>query len=195
MPKILYDLWSTKRVERVFPENKPCGHKYSKDSSHKFYTTANEQVKLSSSPRNQIIECITTDHRKGNVFTGDRHKQYVRDGFINEQTVTKQINTDSAQKFKSSNFSFWAISIINKTSRSNVILTMWFGNFFYKKRISWFGYRGTENKRQPLQRWFWRKWRDSLNMVQVVHVEKGVQNIFSRHIRRKYCTDLSEKCW
>ncbi|KZS19917.1 Uncharacterized protein APZ42_013528 [Daphnia magna] len=72
--------------------------------------------------------------KKGDVFTGDRYKQYVKDGLISEQTVTMQINTDGAQKFKSSKYSFWPFTgIINetgyKTRRSNVILmAIWFGN-------------------------------------------------------------------
>lgn len=120
-------------------ENQPCGHKYSKDSSDKCYTLllpVDEQLKFFI--RHHGIKKANAsddaDDWKGDVCTGDRYKQYVKDGIINEQTVTMQINTDGAQKFKSSKYSFWPfMGIINetgyKTRRSNVILmAIWFGN-------------------------------------------------------------------
>ncbi len=98
--------------ESGFPtEDQPCGHKYSKDASDQCYTLllpVNEQLKffLRHHGIKQPNESRDTDDSKGDVFKGDRYKQYVKDGFINERTVTLQINRDGAQKFKSSKYSF-----------------------------------------------------------------------------------------
>lgn len=126
--------------ENGFPtEIQPCGHRYLEEASDKCYTLLlpiDEQVQFFL--RNYGIKQPHTyndcEDRKGDVFTGDRYKQYVKDGLINDRTITMQINTDGAQKFKSSKYSFWPfMGIINetgyKTRRSNVILmAIWFGN-------------------------------------------------------------------
>lgn len=118
----------------------PCGHNYCQETSGKCYTLLlpiEDQVKffLRHHGIKKIDEgALDTEDRKGDVFTGDRYKQYVKDGLISEQTVTMQINTDGAQKLKSSKYSFLPFTgIINetgyKTRRSNVILmAIWFGN-------------------------------------------------------------------
>ena len=117
-----------------------CGHNYSKELSDNCYTLLlpiDEQVKFFL--RHHGIKKTNPaspgdEDRKGDVFTGDRYKQYVKDGLINDETITMQINTDGAQLFKASKYSFWPfMGIINetgyKTRRSNVILmAIWFGN-------------------------------------------------------------------
>ncbi|KZS00647.1 Uncharacterized protein APZ42_002980, partial [Daphnia magna] len=118
-----------------FPlEIQPCGHKYSKETSDNCYTLLlpiDEQIKFylryHGIQRKHSSASPDNDETKGDVFTGDRYKQYVMDGLIDDHTVTLQINTDGAQKFKSSKYSFWPfMGIINETSyktrRSNIIL-------------------------------------------------------------------------
>ena len=121
-------------------ESQPCGHSYYEETSDKCYTLVlpiDEQVKFFIR-HHGIKKTQQPNHdngnRKGDVFSGDRYKQYVKDGLIDDKTITLQINTDGAQKFKSSKYSFWPfMGIINetgyKTRRSNVILlALWFGN-------------------------------------------------------------------
>lgn len=129
-----------KNDESGYPtEIQPCGHNYCKETSDKCYTLllpVEEQVRffLRHHGIKKIPQETLDQDRKGDVFTGDRYKQYVKDGLINERTVTMQINTDGAQKFKSSKYSFWPfMGTVNetgyKTRRSNVILmAIWFGN-------------------------------------------------------------------
>ena len=121
-------------------ETQPCGHNYCKETSDKCYTLllpVEEQVKFflrhHGIKRNSASPPDDQD-RKGDVYTGDRYKQYVKEGLINERTVTLQVNTDGAHKFKASQYAFWPfMGIINetgyKTRRSNIILmALWFGN-------------------------------------------------------------------
>lgn len=120
--------------------DQPCGHSYSKDSSDKCYSLLlpiDEQIcyfiRHHGIKRNPST---ATDNQamKGDVCTGDRYQKYVDDGLIDECTITLQINTDGAQRFKSSKYSFWPfMGIINeasyKTRRSNIILmAIWYGN-------------------------------------------------------------------
>lgn len=122
-------------------EIQPCGHKYSKETSDNCYTLLlpiDEQItfylRYHGIQRKHSSASPDNDETKGDVFTGDRYKQYVMDGLIDDHTVTLQINTDGAQKFKSSKYSFWPfMGIINETSyktrRSNIILlALWYGN-------------------------------------------------------------------
>lgn len=68
------------------------------------------------------------------VNSGERFKKYKKDGLIDEQTLTIQLNVDGAQLFKSSKFSFMpCMGVINeapyKIRRSSIILlALWYGN-------------------------------------------------------------------
>jgi hypothetical protein len=70
----------------------------------------------------------------GDVQSGYMYKKYLNAGFIDNRTITLQLNTDGAQIFNSSKFSFWPLmGIINESfyahRRSNAILmAIWYGN-------------------------------------------------------------------
>lgn len=86
-------------------EIQPCGHNYLQETSDKCYTLllpVEEQVKFflryhGIKNKNTVINDY--EDRKGDVFTGDSYKPYVKDGLINDHTITMPINTDGAQKF------------------------------------------------------------------------------------------------
>ena len=121
-------------------EVQPCGHKHLKNGSSCCYL-------LDLPIEDQIVHYIKTYHSKlekdfaeedpnfrSNVSSGGNYRTLVKNGTIDNETLTLQINTDGAQTFKSSKYGIWPLmAIINETDykirRSSIILiSLWYGN-------------------------------------------------------------------
>lgn len=117
-----------------------CEHFYAKSTHRNCYTIllpVEEQLKFliehhipnsSSASTPSSVEVI------GDICSGTGYQKYKSEGFIDDHTVTIQLNTGGAQIHKSSKYGFWSfMGIINessyKTRRSNVLLfALYYGN-------------------------------------------------------------------
>lgn len=118
--------------------NQPCGHNYNKNQGSCYFLTLPIESQLrcflerGGMKKRENVH-IFDGSTRGDVQSGSLYREKINPT-SSETTISLQLNTDGAQIFKSSKFSFWPLmGLINevpyRSKRSNMILmALWYGN-------------------------------------------------------------------
>lgn len=130
-----------------YPEEgkmQPCGHKFLKEKHNGCYTLLlpiEDQLKYFITHHGiKLINVLDTEDEDddsvdcSDVNTGRLYRKLLKDGIIDQHSLTMLLATDGGQFFGASKYGFWPfIGVLNEASykirRSNVvILALWFGD-------------------------------------------------------------------